>query len=343
MSLWVDYKAVKEKVSIEAVLRHYRLLENFNRKGDQLAGPCPVHKGSNKRQFSVNVSKGAWKCFSGHCGKSGNVIDLVAAVENVPFRDAAIMLQDWFRIEPNPSAQSVQTPAEKEKEGTPGATLDTTAEKQEAPAEPSSAPADEVTNKPLTFELQLDPKHPYLESRGLTPETIAHFGLGLASRGSMKGRLAIAIHNDKGELVAYAGRWAGPDDQILDGEGKYKLPPGFHKSLVVYNLHRVMNLKPAAKSVILVEGYFSVFWLHQNGFPHVVSLMGSSLSLEQRQLLGERFKGIQVFFDGDEAGETAATKIAGELARTGWVKIIRCPSGAQPDQLPAADLKQLLR
>ncbi len=34
--------------------------------------------------------------------------------------------------------------------------------------------------------------------------------------------------------MAYAGRWPGiaPDE-----EGKDKLPTGFHKSVVVYNLH----------------------------------------------------------------------------------------------------------
>ncbi len=44
---------------------------------------------------------------------------------------------------------------------------------------------------------------------------IKHFGLGSASRGLMKGRIAIPIHNENGELVAYAGleespKWVTP-------------------------------------------------------------------------------------------------------------------------------------
>lgn len=342
-STWADFKKVKTSVTIEAVLQRYGLLEKFERKGDRLSGPCPIHKGSNKKQFSVSISKGAWKCFSGHCSKSGNVIDLVAAVENVPFRTAAIMLQGWFGIEPTSAKATVGRPDQEGKGKAPVAEASATTEVG-TPATPTAptaatAPAGEVANKPLTFELQLDPKHPYLEKRGLAPETVAHFGLGFASRGSMKDRIAIPLHNEKGELVGYAGRWVATDSEIPSGEGKYKLPQGFHKSHVVYNLHRV---PPDAKRVVLVEGFFSVFWLHQNGWPNVVSVMGSSFSYRQICLLCERFKGVQLFLDGDEAGQEAARKVSIDFARHTWVKIIECPQDLQPDRLPAEELKRLL-
>ena len=48
----------------------------------------------------------------------------------------------------------------------------------------------------------------------------------------MSGRVVKGIHNEKGELAAYAGR-------SIDGsEPKYKLPAGFRKSQVLYNLER---------------------------------------------------------------------------------------------------------
>ena len=334
-STWADFKKVKASVTIEAVLQRYGLLESFDRKGDRLSGPCPIHKGSNKKQFSVSVSKGAFKCFSGHCGKQGNVIDFVAAVENVPFRDAAVMLQGWFGIEPDPPK------ADSGKPSTPvsGKGKASTSEAPAAATPAIDGPVAVEGNSPLTFELKLEPDHPYLESRGLTPETIAHFGLGYCSRGSMKGRIAIPIHNEKGKLLAYAGRWPGTDSEIPAAEGKYKLPNGFHKSLVVYNLHRIPE---GTKTVVLVEGFFSVFWLHQNGFPNAVAVMGSSFSPRQILLLAERFKGVQLFLDGDEAGEEAARKIAVDFARHTWVKIIPCPDGLQPDRLPASELKRLL-
>lgn len=77
-------------------------------------------------------------------------------------------------------------------------------------------------NPVLTFELKVDPKHPYLKERGLKKETIEVFGLGFCSRGLMKDRIAIPIHNKDGELVAYCGRWPGEDPP--EGEEKYKMP-----------------------------------------------------------------------------------------------------------------------
>jgi DNA primase len=48
-----------------------------------------------------------------------------------------------------------------------------------------------IVNSPLDFELKhLDPVHPYLPGRGFTPETIAHFGLGFCSKGSLNDRIS---------------------------------------------------------------------------------------------------------------------------------------------------------
>ena len=101
----------------------------------------------------------------------------------------------------------------------------------------------------------------------------------------MKGRIAIPIHDASGTLVAYAGRWPGDPPE---GEPKYKLPEGFKKSLVLYNLNRVVAFKANANAssrvllpMIVVEGYWSVFRLHQLGYPNTVALMGSDLSAAQ--------------------------------------------------------------
>ena len=93
----------------------------------------------------------------------------------------------------------------------------------------------------MTFSLKnLDPGHPYLSARGLSKETIATFGIGYCSRGMLKGRIAIPIHDERGELVAYAGRFPG-DEGLGEGEAIYTFPPNFHKELVVYNLHRAAD------------------------------------------------------------------------------------------------------
>lgn len=98
----------------------------------------------------------------------------------------------------------------------------------------------------------------------------------------MKGRIAIPIHNERGELVAYAGRWPGKPPE---GEPKYKLPPRFFKHLALFNLNRAKEF--AEKGLILVEGFFDVFELWQERRKNVVALMGTTLSSEQEGLLLE--------------------------------------------------------
>src|SRR5207302_4533175 len=109
----------------------------------------------------------------------------------------------------------------------------------------------EEPNKPLGFKLKgIDYRHPYLAQRGIDPETAEYFGVGFFSgKGSMSGRIVIPIENERGELVAYAGR-------SIDGtEPKYKLPAGFKKSQVLFNLCRALE-EDSAAAVVLVEGFF---------------------------------------------------------------------------------------
>ena len=95
---WVDYREVKKAVPIERVLEHYGLLPSLTRVGDELVGPCSIHQGHDRRQFNINPRMGAFRCF-GHCYSDGNVLDLVALLEGVTIRDAALHLVDWFDLE----------------------------------------------------------------------------------------------------------------------------------------------------------------------------------------------------------------------------------------------------
>ena len=183
-------------------------------------------------------------------------------------------------------------------------------------AQQATSDADEPPpNQPLTFTFRhLDPTHPFLAEQGLTEETIATFGLGYhAGRGILHGRIVIPIHDDQGQLIAYAGRWPGND--APEGEPKYKFPPNFHKSLVLYNLHRARE--HAGEGLIVVEGFFSgVFTLWQQGRKNVVAIMGSALSEAQERLIvqtvGQRGR-VLLIFDDDEAG-----KRVWRMQQRGW-------------------------
>lgn len=198
-------------------------------------------------------------------------------------------------------------------------------------------------NPPLGVTLSLDPKHPYLARRGLTPETVAEFGLGYCGRGLMRGRIAIPIHDEAGELVAYAGRWPA-DDGWPEGEGKYKLPKGFEKIAVLFNLHRVLRSdRFESDAVILVEGFFSVFWITQlECVGNVVALMGRDLSEAQEALLCEHFSQVTLLLDGDAPGREATAALLPRLARHVHVKAPVMPEGTSPDGMTFDELASLL-
>jgi len=92
---FVSFKTLKEQVSMEAILRHYGLLEDLEPRGqDGLTGVCPIHEGVNPTQFRVSLSKNCWNCFG--CGRGGNMLDFVMAMEDKPLREAALLVQQWF-------------------------------------------------------------------------------------------------------------------------------------------------------------------------------------------------------------------------------------------------------
>lgn len=198
----------------------------------------------------------------------------------------------------------------------------------------------EEINTPLNFELKtLDLKHPYLEKRNLKKETIKEFGLGYCNRGLLKGRVAIPIHNERGELVAYAGRYPGDPPEE---ESKYIFPPNFKKSHILFNLNRI---KDKEKELILVEGFFDVFNLWQNGVKNVAAIMGTSISKEQEDLIVEylgKNGRLSLLFDPDESGERAEKEVMDKLIGKVYVKIIKLKGKVDPDNLSKKEIDELI-
>ena len=151
----------------------------------------------------------------------------------------------------------------------------------------------------------------------------------------MSGRIVIPIHNERGELVAYAGR-------SIDGsEPRYKLPAGFKKSLELFNLHRAI-VGNEERSVVIVEGFFDCMKVHEAGFP-AVALIGSSLSKEQEDLLAKHFRQAWLLLDGDDAGQAAADDCLARLARRMFVRRAILEDGKQPDSLSADVITSALK
>jgi DNA primase len=351
---FVDFEAIKAAVNITQVLEHYGLADQFKKSnnGDSWSGPCPIHQGTNPTQFRVSVSKNCWHCFSGDCHAHGNVLEFVSRMENISISQAARKLAEWFKIDAEwkPDTTRRDKPARTE-EAKSSASEEASAPQPAAKAEtrPASrveslAKADEIgSNKKLNFELQhLDAAHPYLTERGLTPETIAEFGLGFCAKGSMKDRVVIPIHNSAGELVAYAGRWPG---EPSNGEPKYNLPGGFKKSAELFNLHRAIR-EPAERPLVVVEGFFGAMWLHQLGVRKVVALMGSILSPAQEELITRHSNSrsnVLVMLDEDDAGRFGREQMVMRLCSRLFVSVFKFGAeDFQPERMSREDVAELI-
>ena len=312
-SPWGDFGAVKAAVSLAAVLEHYGV-EKLRRRRDQREGCCPLHRGQREDAFHASLSKNVFHCFA--CGAKGNVLDLVAAMEQCSIREAALMLQAWF--------MPVAGTADVEHAGQAGRWNKGELVRKKLDVNPA-----------LRFALtRVDNTHPYLAQRGIEPATAAEFGVGFyAGTGLMQGRVVVPIHNRRGDLVAYAGR-------AVNGERpKYRLPAGFRKGLELYNVHRAAATE--SEQVLVVEGYFDCLRVHQAGFRCVVGLMGCVLSEAQENVLLERFQTVLLMLDGDQAGREASRAVAARLSKKCSVGVVRVPDGAQPDQLPPEVIRRL--
>ncbi len=341
MTTWVNFAEIREKVSLEDVLTRFYQIEGLKRDGRKLVGCCPVHNGDSSRAFHADLDKNSWFCFS-RCRKGGNQLDLVAQKEGISVRDAALRLQAFFLHDASPPG--VSTP----KAPAPAAAA---VPAKSAPAKDSAAPSasgkrptsagDEpaTTNPPLDFTLELKGDHPHLvQDRALKAETIEHFGVGYCSRGILRGTIAIPIHDDDGDLVAYAGRRLKTAD--IRDKGKYALPKGFKKEHVLFNFHRA---KPhfAEHGAILVEGFFSVLKLHEAGLPNVVASMGCILSDAQAELL-RAAPDVVILYDGNEAGWTGAEAARAKLSASLPARIVRLPSGLEPEDLSPKALRWIV-
>jgi len=307
VSAWVDFAELKQTVRLEWVLEHYGITALRRGCRGQYRGRCPIHGGEGRDAFHVNRAKQVFHCFS--CGAGGTVLDLVAALEGCGLRQAALWLADQFgplrRGLPAPGARQLVT--------------------------------EKRALTPLRFRLRgIDPTHPYLRQRGIANDTAAVFGVGYyPGPGLLQARVVIPIADEHGELVAYCGR-------SIDGrEPRYRFPAGFAKSQVLFNLHRAAGL--GERRVVIVEGFFDCFQVHQAGIGSVVALMGVCLSARQEQLLRQYFSQIAVMLDGDRAGRCASRTIATRLARAMPVRVGNLPDGWQPDQLAATQIREFCR
>jgi DNA primase len=87
----IDFDRLRREVSMQDVLDLLGF-QPASRRGDQLHGPCPVHKSTSPgaRTFSANLGSGRYYCHKCHSG--GNQLELWAAVHSLSFYEGSLDL-----------------------------------------------------------------------------------------------------------------------------------------------------------------------------------------------------------------------------------------------------------
>jgi DNA primase len=290
----LSFKEIKQRISLEQVLRHYNLFEGLTLKGKSHRGPCPFCEAANGNPFSVSLEKNCYQCFT--CNASGNILDFVSRWEGVNIREAGqILIKNCVEeLEP----QTVPKPEEKttEREVSPAKQTSPPApdspiggsEVEERADEASSAQATTAgesqsetsfRNEPLTFALKnIEPDHPSVKALGIQEDILTAFGVGYyRGRGMMGNRMVIPIYNPSRQLVAYAG--------FHPEERTYTYPPKFRRELELYNLGGALADQGADQGVILVRHPLEALMLISEGHMNAVAIMGDIISDVQMGVL----------------------------------------------------------
>ena len=275
----LSFKDLKQRISIEQVLRYYNLFEGLQLKGKSHRGPCPFCEVEDGTPFSVSLEKNCFQCFT--CHVSGNILDIVIKLEGISLREAGQFLNRTFvegesSPEPAKVIQQEAPPVVDVKEA-----IETIPAALSPPVVVSDSQNNEVPahNEPLTFALKnIEADHPSVKALGIREDILTAFGVGYyRGRGMMGDRIVIPIYNSGRQLIAYAG--------FHPEEHTYTYPPKFRKELELYNLVGARAALADDQSLILVRHPLEVLMLVSAGYLNAIAMLGESISKEQVEML----------------------------------------------------------
>lgn len=316
----------------------------LKKRGANYTGLCPFHN-EKTPSFSVSESKGIFKCFG--CGKAGNVVNFLMEHEKISYADALRWLAHKYHIEI------------KEKPLT-----------EEDIARQNERESILVSTK-FAYEFFVNQLHQtdegksvglsYLEKRGVRDDIVLKFGLGyspvnsktfsefalhkgfqteilqkagLINKGNydnFSARIVFPIFNLSGNVVGFSGRRISNDETVA----KYFNTPDteiFHKGKLLFGLFQSKRSIVEKDKCYLVEGNLDVLAMHQMGMENSVASLGTSLTIEQIQLVKRFTKNICLLYDGDNAGIKAAMRGIDLLLQEGMnVKVLLLPEKHDPD------------
>lgn len=335
---------VKQRVDIVEVISDYVSLRKAGRNFKAL---CPFHSEKNP-SFFVFPDQQTWHCF-GACNTGGDVFAFIMKKEGVDFGRALPLLARRAGI-----VLSEPTEAEKAKD------------KETERLFGINELISEYYHHLLLNTTAGERARSYLNSRGITLETIRKFRLGFspddweAGKGFLinkgyeqkdlvdigliiekedggsydrfRNRLMFPIWDIKGRVIGFGAR------VLDDSQPKYTNSPQtllFDKGSNFYGIDKAKDIIRKENLAIIVEGYMDVLAAHQNGWQNVVASMGIALTEKQVNILKRLTKNITLALDADMAGEEATLRSGEILARSLdrkaipvplWSGLVRCES-----------------
>ncbi len=257
----------------------------------EVRGPCAVHGGDNKTAFRMNRDTKRWVCFSHNCHEDigFGVIDLIKHKLNMTFTEAVRYLESITGVNVHDDSSYIEYKRHKDRQE-----VIQQADNRKIP------PA-------LTDEMYLKSFRKFrsdyfnIEKNGEFSSELLDFfeiGGGYVDKFGFQ-RDVIPIRDTYGRLLAYSAR---DITDKADEDYKYLLTEGFDKDKVLYNLFRAKGYMGASRTIIVVEGFKSVWNLHRAGYKNTVACMGSRITAGQQHLLYSTAFDVIILFDGDKAG-----------------------------------------
>ena len=329
---------LKNKINIVDVVSSYVQLK---KRGKNMLGLCPFHS-EKTPSFSVSTDKNFFHCFG--CKASGDVITFIRRIENLDYVEAVKLLAQRAGLEV-PEGSGQNSDLSKLRNRIYEANRAAARFYYKCLCSPNGKNA-------------LD----YLRERGLTNQSIGHFGLGYSpvSRFELTNHLKklgftedeifkanLANKSDKGNLydrfsdrvmfpiIDLRGNVVGFGGRIMsDIQPKYlntSDTPAFSKGSTVYAMNFAKNA--ANGQIILAEGYMDVISLHQAGFENTVATLGTALTRDQANLISRYCKEVVICYDADEAGQKATERAINIFRETNVnIKVLKVPNGKDPDE-----------
>ncbi|HET8715749.1 MAG TPA: DNA primase, partial [Holophagaceae bacterium] len=342
---------VKEATDLVALVGQAVKLK---KSGAAWSGLCPFHS-ERSPSFQVVPQRGFYHCFG--CGKHGDAFSWVMEREGLSFPEALDLLARQAGIA-MPERRERPKEVLDQEERLRGVLEAAQAFYQQELAR-NEAALGYLKRRGITeaFALEAgfgaapdawDKLVGHLRRLDVSPDLIEQSGLASRSeRGSqidfLRNRLTIPIHDARGRIVAFGGRVLNDDKPKYLNTRETAL---FKKGATLFGMHRAKGaLRDGA---LVVEGYFDVLQLHQEGLTGVVAPLGTALTEDHLHQLHRFTKRVILCFDGDAAGRRAMEKSLRLALPQGFeVRLLELPAGEDPDtwcmKIGADAFRDLLR